>query len=168
MDYIPIIQFTAPKGVSLEPPPSSKPILTNSYEIRPCFITIVQELSFSRKKDDNPYAHLLEFKQVCSCLHISGMSHETLKWKLFPFSLMGLAKLWYTRTIESAQGEWEVLQAKFCLTFFPIPRVGSLWREVLTFKQKEKESLGAAWARLMDLYLSHPILRIKCTWMTQF
>ena len=67
---------------------------------------------------------------------------------------MGLAKLWYTRTVESAQGEWEVLRAKFCLTFFPIPRVGSLQREVLTFKQKEKESLGDAWACLMDLYSS--------------
>ena len=105
MDHIPIIQFTAPKGVSLEPPPSSKSILTNSYEIHPCFITKVQELSFSGEKDDNSSAHLQEFEQVCSCLHISGISHETLKWKLFLFSLMGLAKLWYTRTVESAQGE---------------------------------------------------------------
>jgi hypothetical protein len=69
-----------------------------------------------------------------------------------PFSLTGLAKLGYTQIEESAQGEWEVLRAKFCLTFFPIPRVGSLRREVLTFKQKEKESLGTAWSRLMDLY----------------
>ena len=95
MDCIPIIQFAAPKGASLEPPPSSKPILTHSYEIRPCFITKVQEQSFSREKDDNPYAHLREFEQVCSCLHILGMSHETLKWKLFLFSLTGLAKLCY-------------------------------------------------------------------------
>ena len=64
MDCIPIIQFAAPKGASLEPPPSSKPILTNGYEIHPCFITKVQKQSFSREKDDNPYAHLQEFKQV--------------------------------------------------------------------------------------------------------
>ena len=105
MDHIPIIQFATPMCIILEPPPSSKPILTNSYEIRPCFITKVQELSFSGGKDDNPYAHLREFEQVCSCLHISGMSHETLKWKLFPFSLMGLAKLWHARIIESVQGD---------------------------------------------------------------
>ena len=73
---------------------------------------------------------------------------------------MGLAKLWYTRTIESAQGEWEFLWAKFFLTFIPIPQVGSLRGEVLTFKQKEKEALGAAWARLMDLYSSGPDLSI--------
>ena len=93
MDCIPFIQFAAPKGASLEPPPSSKPILTNSYELRPCFITKVLEQSFSGEKDNNPYAHLREFEQVCSCLHILGMSRETLKWKLFPFSLMGFAKL---------------------------------------------------------------------------
>ena len=123
MDCIPIIQFTAAKGGCLESPPSSKPILTNSYEVRPCFITKVQEQSFYGEKYDNPYAHLQEFEQVCFCLHILGISHETLKWKLFLFSLMGLAKLWYTRTVEIAQVEWEVLHAKFCLTFFPIAGV---------------------------------------------
>jgi len=73
---------------------------------------------------------------------------------------MGLAKLWYTRTVESAQGEWEVLRSKFCLTFFLITRVVRLQREVLNFKQREKESLGAAWASLMDLYSSGPDLAI--------
>ena len=97
---------------------------------------------------------------MCSCFHISCMSHKTLKWKLFPFSLIGLVKLWYTRTIESAQGEWEVLQAKFCLTFFPIAQVVHLRREVLSFKQREKESLGASWAHLIDLYSSGPDLAI--------
>ena len=38
--------------------------------------------------------------------------------------------------------------------FFPIARVVHLRREVLNFKQREKESLGAAWAHLMDLYSS--------------
>ena len=94
MDHIPIIQFTDPKGARLE--------------ICPCFITKDQEQSFSREKHDNPYAHLRELEQVCSCLHILGMSHETLKWKLFLFSLTGLAKLWYAQTIESVQGDWEV------------------------------------------------------------
>jgi hypothetical protein len=57
MDCIPIIQFVALMGASLEPPPSSKRIITNSYELRSCFITKVQEQSFW-EKDDNPYAHL--------------------------------------------------------------------------------------------------------------
>ena len=37
----------------------------------------------------------------------------------------------------------------------------SLRREVLSFKQKEKESLGAAWACFYDLVRSGPDLAIQ-------
>ena len=71
MDSTPIIQFLAPKGELLEPPPSSHPILTDGYELRPTFIAMVQEQSFSRLEDENPYTHLREFEQLCSCLTIA-------------------------------------------------------------------------------------------------
>jgi hypothetical protein len=51
------------------------------------------------------------------------------------------------------------------LHFFPISRVVSLRSEVLSFKQKEKESLGMAWERFnalintgLDLAIQDPIL----------
>ena len=97
MDNItPINQFVAPMGAQLEPPESLKPILTPGYELRSCLINFVLEQSFSGEGDENPYTHLREFEQTCACLHIMGMSHETLKWRLFLFSLMGIAKHWYT------------------------------------------------------------------------
>ena len=46
------------------------------------------------------------------------------------------------------------------LTFFLIARVVHLQKEVLNFKQREKESLGASWAHLIDLYSSGPDLAI--------
>jgi hypothetical protein len=60
-------------------------------------------------KDKNPYSHLREFEQLCSCLTIAGMNQETLKWKLFPFSLTGRMKQWYSLSIKSAEGRWEAL-----------------------------------------------------------
>ena len=39
--------------------------------------------------------HLQEFEQTYACLHIAGMSDETLIWKLFLFSLTERAKRWY-------------------------------------------------------------------------
>ena len=162
MDNItPINQFAAPTGAQLEPPESSKPILTSGYELRPSLINLVQEQLFSGEGDENPYTQLREFEQTCACLQIAGMSHETLKWKLFPFSLTGRAKHWYTRTVGSVQGDWEALCSSFCLSFFPISRVVSLRIEVLSFKQREKESLGAAWARFNDLVNSGPDLAIQ-------
>jgi hypothetical protein len=89
------------------------------------------------------------------------MSQETLKWKLFLFSLTGLAKLWYTQNIGSVQGEWEVLQTKFCISFFHISWVDQLRHEVLNFQQKEKETLGAAWARFNDIISLGPNLTIS-------
>jgi hypothetical protein len=74
MDSTPIIQLLSPKGELLEPPPSSHPILTNGYELRPALIAMVREQSFSDIEDENPYTHLREFEQLCSCLTVAGMT----------------------------------------------------------------------------------------------
>jgi hypothetical protein len=66
---------------------------------------MVREQSFSGDKDESPYSHLREFEQVCSCLVIAGMSKDTLKWKLFSFSLMGKAKQWYSLNVRSMKGD---------------------------------------------------------------
>jgi hypothetical protein len=159
MDQTPIFEYVAPLSASLEPPRSSQAILVVSYELHPSLIAMVQEKPFSRDEDENPYTHLRDFEQLCSFIHIQGMRWDTLKWKLFPFSLTGIAKRWYTHHICSVIGKWEKLQSKFCLTFFPISCVAHLRRDILNFKQKE-ESLGAAWAHLIDLVSSSLYLAI--------
>ena len=92
LESTPIYQYGAPMGTSLQPQESSKPILTPSYELRPCFIKLIREQSFSREGDEIPYSHLREFELTCACLYIADMSDETLRWKLFSFSLTGRAK----------------------------------------------------------------------------
>ena len=134
MDNTPIYQYVKPMSTSLKPPKSSKPILTPGYKLRPGLIKLIWEQSFLGEGDENPYSHLQEFEQTCACLCIAGMSDKTLRWKLFPFSLTGRAKQWYSLTIGSMQGDWETLCSKFCLRFFPISKVVSLWKEVLNFR----------------------------------
>jgi hypothetical protein len=48
------------------------------------------------------------------------MIQETIKLKLFLFSLFGRAKQWYAHTIGGVKGNWDELQDKFCLAFFPL------------------------------------------------
>ena len=48
----------------------------------------------------------------------------------------------------------------FCLTFFPISRIASLRKEILNFRQDEKETLGTAWARFTQLTHAGPDLSI--------
>jgi len=134
MDSTPIHQFSAPKDEFLEPPQSYKPITASGYELCPSFTVVVRDQSFSGHEDENPYTHLREFEHLCSCLHIEGMEHETIKWMLFPFSLLGRAKKWYAHTIGGVNGNWDELRDKFCLAFFPDSRVGALRIEILTFR----------------------------------
>jgi len=88
------------------------------------------------------------------------MHHETVKWKLFPFSLTGHAKEWYYVTIGSVEGDLNILKDKFCLRYFHEKNIVALRVEVLTFKQREEESLGATWARFTELISSGPDLCI--------
>ena len=109
MDSTPIFKYSAPKGKSLELPQSSHPILTNGYELCLAFIAMVRAQPFSGREYENPYTHLREFEQLCSCLIFSRMTQETIKWKLFPFSLLGRAKQWYAHAIRGVDGSWDEL-----------------------------------------------------------
>ena len=79
------------------------------------------------------------------------MTQETLKWKLFPYSLTGKAKQWYTSAVKSMNEDCDELIYKFCLAFFPMSRIVSLPRAILNFEHREKESIGVAWARFLAL-----------------
>jgi hypothetical protein len=105
MEHKTIQQLSAPKGEFLEPPQSSKPITASSYELRPGFIAMFREQTFSGLDHENPYHQLWEFEQLRTCLTISDMSHETLRWKLFPFSLDERAKQWYPHNIRKVKGD---------------------------------------------------------------
>ena len=120
MDSIMLRDFLAPSRSSHhERPPSCHPILTPGYEIPPSLVAMVRSQSFSGRWDENPYTHLREFEQNCSIISIPGMHHETVKWKLFPFSLTGRAKDWYSITVGSVEDYRNVLKDKFYLCYFP-------------------------------------------------
>ena len=81
---------------------------------------MVQKQTFSGLDYENPYHYLREFEQLYACLTISGMSQETLRWKLFPFSLDERVKQWYAHNVGKVAGDWEELRNRLCLAFFPI------------------------------------------------
>ena len=64
--------------------------------------------------------------------------------------MTGKAKHWDNLTIGSRQRDFEAMCSSFFLQFFPISRVVRLRSEVLSFKQKKKESDP-------DLAIQHPI-----------
>jgi hypothetical protein len=105
-----IYSFPALEGKYLEPATSLHPIKVEGCEICPYFTSLVRELNFARGLDENPYKHPKDFEEICATLMISGVNHETLKLKAFPFSLMGWAKQWYKLHVSSCHGSWVILK----------------------------------------------------------
>jgi hypothetical protein len=108
-----LYQYGAPTDLSLRPAESSKPILSPGYELNLELIAMVKDQSFSGKVNENPYSYLREFEQICACLHIKGMSYETLRWKPFPLSLIGKAKHWYNYHVKRSKE----IEKSYVLTF---------------------------------------------------
>jgi hypothetical protein len=100
-----IHESAIPSVTDLLPWKSSQPIQTSQYRLSSRLIAIIQNLSFSGKEDENPYLHVRDFEHTCDCLRIEGISDKTLRWKLFPFSLMGKTRRWYSQKVSQQRGE---------------------------------------------------------------
>ena len=124
----------------MEPPPSCHPILSDGYEIHSSLVAMVRASTFSGRRDECPYAHLREFEENCSLLIILRMNQDTLRWKLFSFSLTERAKIWYYRTAVRVGGDWIQLKDEFCLFFFPVPKVIPCRIQLLTFEQGDVDA----------------------------
>ena len=139
MKTTPIQYRFASKGEFHEPPLPPKPTFSSGCELCPGLIAMVRAQPFSVLENKNPCYHLHEFEEMCSCLSISGMTQETLRWKLFSFSLSGKAKQWYTHAIESTNGEWDELKDKFLPCILPyvsywLPTKGNPWYRAVSHR----------------------------------
>jgi hypothetical protein len=161
MDTTLIKDFSAPSQLSLGPMPSSKPILSDAYELRPLLIEMVQTNTFIGIEDEYPYRHLQQFEQTCDCLHIESMSDENIRWKHFPFTLKGKAHQWYDWTKEKMKGDCGTLHVDFCMDFYPLSKVVDLKIKIISFKQGDNESMSSSWGRFELLCKSGPDLSLQ-------
>jgi hypothetical protein len=67
MDTALIKDFSAPSELNLRPMTLSKPILYDSYELRPRLMEMVQTNTFLGIEDEDPYHHLQQFEQMTAC-----------------------------------------------------------------------------------------------------
>jgi hypothetical protein len=121
--------FLSLKGKYQEPATSSHPIEAEGSEIHQYFISLAKELNFARGLEENPYKHLYDFEEICATLKSSGMNHEMLKWKAFPFPLAGWAKQWYKLYVSSCHGSLVILKDQFCFAFFTLSKIIDLHNE---------------------------------------
>jgi hypothetical protein len=72
---------------------------------------IIQLLStFYGLELENPYLHLREFEEVCNTYNDLNYSMNTIRFKLFPFSLKDKAKTWLQNLMLGSIRAWDEMQ----------------------------------------------------------
>ena len=62
---------------------------------------------------ENPYLHLREFEEVCNTYSDTNCSMNTIRLKLFPFSLKDKAKTWLQNLRSGSIRSWDEIQEQF-------------------------------------------------------
>ena len=66
---------------------------TNGFEIKTGLVNMVQASPFCGKASEDANAHLQDFMEVSSIINPRGTTMDNIHFRLFPFSLLGKAKM---------------------------------------------------------------------------
>ncbi|KAH1119143.1 hypothetical protein GYH30_047797 [Glycine max] len=69
--------------------------------------------------NEDPYAHLATFIEICNTVKIAGVPDEAIRLNLFSFSLAGEAKRWLHSFKGNNLKTWEDVVEKFLKKYFP-------------------------------------------------
>ena len=69
-------------------------INANNFELKPTLISMVQQAQFSRSPLDDPNIHLAMFLEICNTVKMNGVIEDTIRLRLFLFSLRDKARGW--------------------------------------------------------------------------
>jgi hypothetical protein len=150
--------YTSPRCEDIRVQESDLKLEATKYEIKSKIIEMVAANPFEGMVTKNPYRHIRHFTMLCNTVRQEGVPDEWFKWNLFPYSLAGEAKTWYSFASFEVEGNWNKLTKKLCKKFFPISKVQHLRRQVITFTQGEEKGIDQAWNRFNELIEQGPRL----------
>ena len=125
-------------------------INANNFEPKPVLINMVEQAQFRSPLDD-PNMHLAMFLEIYDTVKMNGVTEDTIRLRLFPFSLRDKAKGWLQSLQPGSITSWQDMAEKFLDEFFPPAKTAQLRSEIGQFKQNDFESLYEAWERYKDL-----------------
>ncbi|XP_073153451.1 uncharacterized protein [Henckelia pumila] len=127
---------------------SFAPLLTNNFELKPSTIQLIQlQARLVSTSVENPYA-LERFMSICDTFKVNGVTSDAARLRLFPFSLQGEATKWLDDIPTGSITTWTELIQIFLNKYFPPTKMAKLFLDIISFKQKEGESLHTTWTRV--------------------
>ena len=90
------------------------PIVNDNYAL----ISMVQQAQFSGSPLDDPNIHLAMFLEICDTVKMNGVTEDTIRLRLFPFSLRDKARGWLQSLQLRSITSWQDMAEKFLAKFF--------------------------------------------------
>ena len=107
---------------------------------------MVQASSFCGKASEDANAHLQNFLEVSNTINRRGTTMDNVHLRLFPFSLLGKAKMWFY-TNKADFTTWEACSKAFLTKYFLVGKTNALRGKISGFQQLPDEAILEAWER---------------------
>lgn len=127
------------------------PNVANNFELNPGLISMVQGDQFGGGVTEDPIDHLRTFLDICDMIKQNGVSPDTIKMRMFRFSLRDRAMDWFKSLDRTKISTWEQLCDKFLAKYFPPARAHKIIAEISQFSQARDELMCEAWERFRGL-----------------
>ena len=98
--------------------------------------------------------HVKDFLDICATCKFQNFTNDSIRLRLFPFSLKDKAKAWLNSLSSGSITSWELFVTKFLSKFFPMAKTNALRREIVDFYQDEQDKFHEIKERFKDLILS--------------
>nr|GEY19507.1 reverse transcriptase domain-containing protein [Tanacetum cinerariifolium] len=131
-------------------------ILAENFEIKMNLLQLVQTNKFHGFERDNPHTHISNFKRMNSTLKYRDVPNDVIKLMLFPYSLEGVARIWYEKEPPNLILTWDDLVNKFVNQFFPPSKTAHLKNGISRFTQRFEETFVEAWERFKEMLRACP------------
>ncbi|CAN6587016.1 unnamed protein product [Malus baccata var. baccata] len=130
----------------------------DSFEIKHHMLEILPTFRGMPNEDAN--LHIAKFIVGCKNILIRGFSAETIKLRLFPFTLKDKAETWLFTLPANSITTWQQLHTRFLNKYYPASKTLNYKREIMTFTQKPNEEFHEAWERYTEMYIKCPHVNI--------
>jgi len=132
---------TAPAALM---PPVRKPDTGDNFEVKGQFLSMIRELNFDGKVNNDRYQHVKNFLDICDLFKSEGTSDDAVKLRLFLFTLIGEAKVWMKSLEPDSITTWDEFGNKSITRYFPPAKADKIKTDIMAFSQNGDETLVEA------------------------
>ena len=119
-------------------------------------IQLIQNNLFHGLPNEDPYAHLATYIEICNTIRLAGVSADAIRLSLCSFSLSGEAKRWLHSFKGNSLKSWDEVVEKFLKKYFPKSKTEEGQAAISSFHQFPNESLSEALERFRGLLRKTP------------